>query len=120
MAWQTRDFVMASGISCAATGAYPAPGLNVEQDLRYSVQVNFDYKGAASGNATGTVAVQASNDGSKWQNLTGLTANYTSGTSSVLFEVTSKAHRYTRVNVSAVTGTGGTASVLFHSEYDTE
>lgn len=120
MAWLTRDFVLASGVSVAASGLYPADYIAVDQDLRYSFQVSFDYAGAASGNATGTAVVEASNDGTKFVELSGQSANYTSGTTAVLFEVTSKAHRYARLKFKSVTGTGGLANVVFHSEYDTE
>lgn len=121
MAWQTADFIAASGISLAASGTVPSGGeLNVEQFLRYSWQVNLNYTGSASGNSTGTIAVQASNDGDNFAGLTGLSANYTSGTTVVLLEVTSKAHKYSRLLLSGVTGTGGTAVVSFHGEYETE
>lgn len=121
MAWQTRDLIAASGVSASASGTYPGTtGLNVEQDLRYSWQVVFNYAGAASGTSTGTVAVQASDDGVNFATLSGMSANYTSGTTNVLFEVTSKAHKYSRLLVSATTGTGGLISAFFHSEYDTE
>jgi hypothetical protein len=121
MAWQTRDLVAASGVSAAASGIYPGSGgLNVEQDLRYSWQVVFNYAGAASGASTGTVAVQASDDGVNFATLSGLSANYTSGTTNVLFEVTAKAHKWSRVLVNGVTGSGGLITAYFHSEYDTE
>lgn len=118
MAWQTRDLTVATGVSLAATGN--TGGLNVEQDLRYSWQVNFDYTGAATGNSTGTIAVQASDDGSNWANLSGLSSNYTSGSTTVLFEVTAKAHKWSRLNISSATGSGGLLTAKFHSEYDTE
>jgi squalene cyclase len=121
MAWQTRDLLAASGVAANVSGTYPgSTGLNVEQDLRYSWQVVFDYAGAASGTSTGTVAVQASDDGINYATLSGISANYTSGTTNVLFEVTSKAHKYSRLLVNGVTGTGGKLSAFFHSEYDTE
>lgn len=121
MAWQTRDLLAASGVAANATGTYPGTGgINVEQDLRYSWQAVFNYAGAASGNATGTISVQASDDGVNFSTLSGLSANYTSGTTNVLFEVTSKAHKWSRLAISSVTGTGGLVNAYFHSEYETE
>lgn len=118
MAWQTRDLVIASGVSVAAAAGFPSSGLNCEIDLRYSMEVAFTY--ATGTNGAGNVKVQISNDGVAWADRSGSTAAYTSGTSMVMFEVIDKAHRYCRLAFADVSGSGGTAVVKFHGEYDTE
>ena len=118
MAWQTRDLVVASGVSVAASAYFPVNGFLVEQDRRYSLQLAFTYASGTTG--SGTAKVQTSNDGVSWDDRISLatrsSAAYTNATTALTFEVPDKCHKFTRLALVSVGGTGGTATVYFHGE----
>jgi hypothetical protein len=115
----TIDTVIASAAPCSSALPYPASGVLVEQWDGYSYQVNFDYSGASSGSASGTIFVQISDDATKFINRNAtenpvVSAAYTSGSTAIILEVPVHVHKYSRLNFSPVSGTGGKMDILFH------
>lgn len=107
----SRQFTLESGRSVAATGFSPA--IEVSQDDGYSIAVVFT--GLATG-ASGTVTLQVSLDDTNFANYASGNQNYSSGTSTLTWEVTSKRHRFARMAWTAVASGSGTAVTTFYGE----
>ena len=110
-----RSFVVDTARSVAATGVTPA--IEVAQDDGYSLQTVFT--GLAS-NASGTLTLQVSLDNAIFADYASSGQNFASGTSTLIWEVTSKRHRFARLKLSAVGAGSGTCTTTFYGETFTD
>jgi len=115
MAKIDRSFVIDLSRNVAATGVTPA--IEVAQDDGYSFQTVFT--GLAS-TASGTVTLQISLDNTNFADYTSSAQNFASGTTSLVWEVTSKRHRYARLKFGPVGAGTGTCTTTFFGETFTE
>jgi hypothetical protein len=114
MAKITRQFVIDTARSVAATGV-TAP-IDVSQDDGYCVETVFTGLGTG---ASGTSTLQVSVNGTTFSDYPSSGQSYTSTTSSLLWEVDTKRHKFMRMQFSAVAGTGS-ATTTFYGETFTE
>jgi hypothetical protein len=110
----TRQFVIDSARSIAASGL-TAP-IEVSQDDGYCVETVFTGLGTG---ASGTMTLQVSINGTNFSDYPSSGQNFTSSSTSLLWEVDTKRHRYMRMKLSAVAGTGS-ATTTFYGETFTE
>ena len=111
----SREFVIDSARSVAATG-YTA-GIEVSQDDGYAIQTVFS--GLATG-ASGTLTLQTSLDGTNYADYPSSGQNFASGTSTLIWEMSSKRHQHARLKLSAVASGTGTCTTTFYGETFTD
>jgi len=110
----SRTFVMDANRSVAATGL--TPSIEVDIDDGYCLQTVFT--GLSSG-ASGTLTLQTSLDGVNFSDYSGSALSFASGTTSLVWEVTTKRHKWAKLALSAVAGTG-TCTTTYYGEVFTD
>jgi hypothetical protein len=115
MAKISRQFTIDSARSVAATGVMPS--IEVSQEDGYCFQTVFsDMESGASG----TLTLQTSLDNANFSDYPSSGQNFTDASTNLMWEVTTKRHRYARLVLSAVTTGTGTATTTFYGETFTE
>lgn len=109
MAVQSLDFTNLSGQSLGAD--FDAPGVDVSQWDKYTIQINFTHDGTSAGD----MKLQTSVDNAVYVDYPGSTQAVAAQTA-IVWEVTSKGHRYVRVNWNNTAGTGSSCDVKYHVE----
>lgn len=115
MAKMDRSFVIDLSRSVAATGVTPA--IEVAQDDGYSFQTVFT---GLAGTASGTLTLQVSLDNTNFADYASSAQNFASGTTTLIWEVTEKRHRYARLALTAPGAGSGTCTTTFYGETFTE
>jgi hypothetical protein len=115
MAKISRQFTIDSARSVAATGVMPS--IEVSQEDGYCFQTVFTGLAAT---ASGTVALQTSIDNVNFSAYPSGSQNFTNTTTNLMWEVTTKRHRYARLVVTAAATGTGTATTTFYGETFTE
>jgi hypothetical protein len=110
-----RTFVIDTARSVAATGA--TPKIEVDQDDGYCMQTVFT--GLATG-ASGTLTLQTSLDGTNFADYPSSGQSFASGTTSLIWEVTTKRHKWARLALSAVAAGTGTCTTTYYGEVFTD
>ena len=110
-----REFVIDTSRSVAATGVTPA--IDVSQDDGYCLQTVFT--GIATG-ASGTLTLQTSLDGTNFADYPSSGQSFASGTTSLIWEVTTKRHQKARLSLSAVAAGTGTCTTTYYGEVFTD
>lgn len=111
----TRSFVVDTSRSVAATGF--SPKIEVDQDDGYCFQTVFS--GLATG-ASGTLTLQTSLDGTNFAAYPSSGQSFASGTTSLIWEVTTKRHKWARLALSAVAAGTGTCTTTYYGEVFTD
>lgn len=113
----SREFTVDSARSVAATGVLPA--IEVSLDDGYAIETVFTGMAAT---ASGTISLEVSLTGAAgtYAAYTSGSQNYASGTTCLVWEVTSKRHRYARLNLSAAGSGSGTCTTTFYGETFTD
>jgi hypothetical protein len=114
MAKITRQFTIDSARSIAASGV-TAP-IDVSQDDGYCVETIFTGLGTG---ASGTMTLQVSINGVNFSDYPSSAQNFAASDTCLLWEVDTKRHKYMRMELTAVAGTG-TATTTFYGETFTE
>ena len=111
-----RTFVIDTSRSVAATGA--TPQIEVDQEDGYCMQTVFT--GLATG-ASGTITLQTSIDGTNFAAYPSSAQNFASGTTTLIWEVTTKRHKFARLSLSAPVASGtGTCTTTYYGETFTD
>ena len=110
-----RNFAIDTDRSVAATGVTPA--IEVAQDDGYSFQTVFT---GLAGTASGTLTLQVSLDNTTFADYASSGQNFASGTTTLIWEVTAKRHRFARLKLSAVGAGSGTCTTTFYGETFTD
>lgn len=110
----SRNFVIDSNRSIAATGL--TPNIEVDIDDGYCLQTTFS---ALSSGAAGTLTLQTSLDGVNFADYSGSALSFSSGTTTLVWEVTTKRHKWSRLALTGVAGTG-TCSTTYYGEVFTD
>jgi hypothetical protein len=111
----TRSFVVETDRSVAVP-AY-CPVLKVEQDDGYSLQTLFT---GLAANAGGALSLQTSLDGVSFSDYPGSGQLFNVTTSSLIWEVTTKRHKFVRLVLSSPAGGSGTCTTTFFGEVFTD
>ena len=112
---ETSYFIYDASRSVAATGVTGA--LEVEAWDRYALQSAFTGLAAT---ASGTITLQTSLNGTTFTDYPNSAQNFASGTTSLMWELTVKSHRYMRMQLSGTTTGTGTVTTTFYSERMTD
>ncbi len=115
MAKISRQFVIDSARSVAATGV--TPSIEVSQEDGYCFQTVFTGLAAT---ASGTLTLQTSLDNVNFSAYPSSAQNFTNATTNLVWEVTTKRHRFARLVVTAAATGTGTATTTFYGETFTE
>lgn len=115
MAKMDRSFVIDLTRDVSASGVTPA--IEVAVDDGYAFQTVFS---GLAADASGTMTLQISLDNTNFADYSSSAQNYASGTTSLIWEVTSKRHRYARLALSAPGAGSGTCTTTFYGETFTE
>lgn len=98
--------------------ALDADGESPPSDMRkyeqFAIQANLDADG---GNAAGTIKLQGSIDQTNWIDLDGTSQAYNNATPVRAWDPVTTSMPYVRVVVDNVSGTDGTAKILFSGEW---
>ena len=112
----TRSFVIDTARSVAATGV--TPSIEVDQDDGYYLQTLFT--GLSTG-ASGTLTLQTSLNGTNFAAYPRSAQSFASGTTTLVWEVTQKRHKWARLILSDVVASGtGTCTTTFYGEVFTD
>jgi hypothetical protein len=110
-----RTFVIDASRSVAASGF--TPNFEVDRDDGYCFQTVFT--GLATG-ASGTLTLQTSLDGTNFADYPSSGQSFASGTTSLIWEVTTKRHKWARLALSAVASGTGTCTTTYYGEVFTD
>lgn len=111
-----RNFVLDASRAVGTAAATPA--IKVDQDDGYCLQTVFT--GLATG-ASGTLTLQTSIDGTNFAAYPSSAQNFASGTTSLIWEVTTKRHKFARLSLSAPVASGtGTCTTTYYGETFTD
>lgn len=111
MAKQTRQFVIDSARSIAASGVTPT--IEVAQDDGYFIESVFT--GIQTG-ATGTATLQVSLSGTVFSDYPSSAQNFSDATTVLSWEVDTKRHKYARIMFDDVSGGSGTVTTTYFGE----
>lgn len=111
----SRQYEVDTSRSVAASGYTAA--LEVDRDDGYTLQTVFS--GLATG-ASGTITLQTSIDGTNFADYPSGNQNFASGTSTLIWEVTTKRHKWARLAFTANASGTGTATTTFYGEVFTD
>jgi hypothetical protein len=111
MSKTSRQLQIDTSRSVAASGYSAA--IDVARDDGYTLQTVFT--GLATG-ASGTLTLQTSIDGTNFANYTSGNQNFASGTSTILWEVVTKRHKWVRLALTANTAGTGTCTTTYYGE----
>ena len=115
MAKITREYVIDAARAVSTTGQ--SPKIDVQILDGYCIQAVFAGMAAT---AAGSVKLQISLDGTNFSDYPSSSQNFTNTTTSLVWEVSSKRHKYIRMALTA-TGTGdGTVTSTLYGETFTE